>query len=266
LTAAARPVAEPATRSAPVARPWKLAAAAALVLSLAGIAVGIAVLGGQGPRLTAPGGKADTASGGGPDLTPTVKKLVWPERCDVCNLGILPETNRLKVSTDSTALLQLGTTDADAWEFGATLRRLFGSGQRGLFLGYRKDPATPRATFELVRLVENGDNTFLQRSLETYRTDADAVTLEGRTYATVPLENVKSENSLRLVIRANRLREVRFNGKPVPKLFDVPLDSPAVGPFGVFNQNLEAVVSDPQFNGAPIPLRIGGRRPSTERP
>ena len=66
---------------------------------------------------------------------------------------ILPETNRLKVSTDSAALLQIGETDADSWDFGATLRRLHGTGQRGLFLGYRRDTQTLKATFELIRLV-----------------------------------------------------------------------------------------------------------------
>ena len=270
LTTTARPPAEPAGPPTPVPGWLKPAVAAALALSLVGSAVGVAVLSGildGGRTPPAPTGmNAETAPGGDQGRKPTVKELLWPGGRDVSKWEILPETNRLKVSTDSAALLQIGETDADSWDFGATLRRLHGTGQRGLFLGYRRDTQTLKATFELIRLVENGDKTYLQRSLETYRFDAPSVTLLGHTTGTVLMEDVRPENSLRLVIRGSRLREVRFNGKPVPKLFDVPLDSAAAGPFGAFNQNLEGIVSDPLFNDTPIPLLDDGRRPSPEKP
>ena len=74
-----------------------------------------------------------------------------------------------------------------------------------------------------------------------------------RTYASVPVK-VGIENTIRLRVRANQLQEVAFNGEVVRGVSDAPLQSPAAGPFGVFNRTSDGVVSNPLFNNQPLPL------------
>jgi serine/threonine protein kinase len=185
---------------------------------------------------------------------PTVKELIWPHGKRLSHWEVLPETQQLKVYCESVSLLQLGQTDADDWEFSATLTQFTGSGRIGLFLGYRDDPQTGAASFEVIRLMVLGEKAFLNRRTETYQSNAMLDPLVGVNSATVALQTLYRENTIRLVVRDNRLREVFLNGEPVPDLGNVDSPPPAVGPFGVFNRESDVVVSNALFNDRPILL------------
>jgi serine/threonine protein kinase len=231
-------------------------------------AIGVAVLwsgpGGSRPttpleRVTSPGQTIAR-----PGKEPTIRPLLWSKGCEVCKWEVLPETNQLKIYTDSTGLLQLGETAANSWEFSATLGQLAGVGRIGLFLGYRKDPKTSTAAFELIHLEVAGDKVYLQHSIETYRVNAPFVSTQGRTYASIQVKS-RRENTIRLMVRANRLAEVWFNGEEIAGVANAASRS-ADGAFGIFNRKSDGVVSNLLFNDTPIPLLRDASPPVPEKP
>jgi eukaryotic-like serine/threonine-protein kinase len=250
----------------------KAAVAGTLVLSLAGGAVGVAVLSGAlaggRPLPTSPeqpGGPSRVVDRGPKE--PTVKELVWPRGRDTSKWEVLEATNQLKIYTNSTGMLQLGEADADSWDFSATLGQLAAAGRIGLFLGYRKDPETTTASFELIYLVVDArGQASLLRSVESYRYDAPFTNTTGTTYASVQPTNLLPENTIRLVVRGNRLSEVRFNGKVLPGMLDGTARPPAAGAFGVFNRDSDGVVSNLLFKDKPIPLLADASPRAPEKP
>jgi hypothetical protein len=185
---------------------------------------------------------------------PVVKELVWPQGTTLSQWEVLPTTQQLKVYCDSVSLLQLGATEAEDWELSATLEQVTGTGRVGLFLGYRKDPQGGTASFELIRLMVLGDKEYLNRRIEKHQSDATFDPLVGDTLASARLETHRRQNTLRLVVRGNRLREVYFNGVAIPELADVATSPPTSGAYGVFNRQSDVVVSELLFNGRAIPL------------
>jgi hypothetical protein len=184
---------------------------------------------------------------------PTVKPLIWPRGRDLCTWEVSPR-DQLKVHTDSTGLFQVGKADADSWTFTATLRQLTGVGRIGLFLGYREDSEAATASFELIHIDVVNDKAFLLRSVETYRLGAAQERQPPTTYGSVPLGSPRPEYTLRLVVRANRLHEVRLNGAPMKWKAKAPPPRPTAGAFGVYNRQSDGVFSKLLFNDNPIPL------------
>jgi hypothetical protein len=196
---------------------------------------------------------------------PAVKELIWPKGHDLCKWEILPETNQLKVYTDSPALLKLGETDADSWEFSATLYQLNAVGHIGLFLGYQKNPQDSTVSYELLELVVVKNQVYLQRrQVKKHRADAPMYR-DITTFGSVPIKNRESGNTLRLVVRKNELAEVYLNGDALRDLMILSTHSSAAGPFGVFNSNSDGVYSNLLFNGNPIPL-FADATPRLEKP
>ena len=199
---------------------------------------------------------------------PAVKELVWPTGRAECKWEILP-ANRLKVSTDVVGLLQLGEARADSWEFCATLRQLNNVGWIGLFLGHRLNPATGTVDFELIQIVVDRDNkAHLNRSVESYRFDAQLPTVHGKTLESAPVPALHEENKLRVIVRNKRLAEVWFNDVEYKELGGaVPeLQLPATGPFGVYTRRSEGLFSNLTLDGASIPLLIDSKPRAPEGP
>jgi serine/threonine protein kinase len=228
----------------------KAAAAAVLILSLVGGVIGVALLSGALDWRARPSSEAGERT----SKAPTVKELLWPKDRAPCRWELLPDTNQLKVYTEATTLLQIGDTRADSWNFTATVRQLDKVGRIGLFLGYRKDSETATAAFELIQLVVVENRGYLQRSIETYPYAVPFVGVSGTVYASVPVNDLREENTIRLVVRDNRLSEVRFNGERLPALLDGTGRPAAAGPFGLFNRNSDSLVSNLLFQDEPIPL------------
>jgi hypothetical protein len=195
---------------------------------------------------------------------PAVKPQLWSPLSGVSQWEVLTDPERLKVYTESTSLLQLGETSADSWELSATIRQVAGAGRVGLFLGYRKDPRTATATYELVRLLTSPGEMYIQRRVESYSLDAPLRETEGETHASVLIPQA-AEYTIRLSVRGNRLAGVWVNDAPVPQLVNVPLHLPAAGAFGVSNKKSDGVFRKLLFNDRPIPLFADANAPS-EKP
>jgi serine/threonine protein kinase len=254
--------------AAPVPRWVKPAVVSAIAVSVVAAIVCVVALGsfrdGSGSVSTQPGPGKEPFSGV-TGKVPTVKELLWFKKGG-SKWEVLPDTSELKVYSESTALLQLGETNADTWDFTATLRQPITKGGVGLFLGYRIDPQTRIADFELISLVAFPKGIEIQLTLQTYRTDAPFVGTTERMWNSVPLKGQQSENTFRLMVRDGRLREVRLNGEVIANFVKGPVNPPAAGAFGVFTQNSDGIYSKLRFNGITIPLLTEATPPTSERP
>lgn len=246
----------------------KVAAAGVLAAAVLGGAAGVAVMVGARDRPQPPPadpGRAPRRPVAARPV-PTVKPLVWPRGCDVCKWEVLPETNQLKVYTDSTALLRLGESAAGDWELAATLRQLNDTGRVGLFVGYQLDPRTSVATYDLIHLEVVEGQAHLQRTLERYPFNVPLISPDGKTVATAPVARRGPTTALRLVVRDHQLVAVYYNGAALPDLSNVPLPTRADGAYGLFARKSECVASNLVFNERPIPLLADASPSSPETP
>ena len=72
-------------------------------------------------------------------------------------------------------------------------------------------------------------------------------------------------NTFRVVVRGNRLSEVRVNGEPLPALLEGVPHSPE-GAFGLWVDRSECVLSNPTFNDNKVPLLVDPSPKVPERP
>jgi hypothetical protein len=268
--------AEPAPVRPPVRRRSALYGGALGLLVVAlGVGVTSAVLDGRSQRpLPEPVPAPAPGPAGAPARTedqgrkvPRVKELLCRNKAGAFGWEVLPETNELKVYTNTTSLLQVAETTDASWDFSATVQQLGKTWWVGLFLGHRINPRDATASFELVQLVPAGEKVYLQRVIGTYR-PGDPVPSPTRsiygTTAVTPFLQPKG-NTIKLIVRNNKLAEVHLNGRAIPELSRATVEPAADGGFGVYNQESDGVYSGLLFKGALIPL-LAPAPPAQEKP
>lgn len=239
----------------PPRRRWVMTAVAGLaVVAAVALLVWSANRGGESggpgpnpPRLPRPGEWQELLTTPPDVLQAPPKRKHW---------HLSPEERELRVDTGGTCLFKLGQTDADDYEIEVEVQQTHWIGGFGVFFGYRRLPGGDGKgyRYQSIELESDGAPPVrrefrLQRALSWK--DPPHERIHNFSSESVPAPGVDG-CLLRLAVAGGQLRQVSWEGKPLPLLLQAnappPLDAAdGKGAFGLTVHNCTCVFRRARF-------------------
>jgi serine/threonine protein kinase len=181
----------------------------------------------------------------------------WRGTKELSSWDLLPDSNALRLYSDSLGMVSVGTVGEPDFEFEAEIAQLDRAGGGGLFLGYGLNPETGKIRFRRIGFTRvDVDRFLLMHVLEDVDTDGGGNHVA--TLSTSPVIVKDGKNHLRVRVRDGQVAEVEWNNRVLLGAVaspTQPLQSLTLGEIGVYCIHSSAVFSSLQVNRQALPLR-----------